>query len=684
MHSASALSPPLEFLKSLARYSHLLLIATMGSVLVILILPVPSGFLDFFLAINLVGTLAILLVAISVHHPMKITTFPTILLIATLFRLGLNISSTRLILTEASAGHIIQTFGEFATGGNLLVGILVFAILTLIQFIVIAKGAERIAEVAARFSLDAMPGKQMSIDADLRAGQITQAEARAQRESLHKESKLYGAMDGAMKFVKGDAIAGICITFINILGGLAAGVFQQGYSLSQSLSVYSKLTIGDGLVNQIPALLMAMTAGFIVTRVADEKNETSLGADIGLQVLSQPKALIGASVLAFLIGFIPGFPLILFTVISLALGGLGAAIIFNIRKKLSAPPMIDSFRLSDDPGGGIHESPFVLSVSEELHRVFRSDPRWQIFFGSIYPKLRQFMTQQMGVPFPELHYQIKTTLKGSFRYDLEIHGTPVEQGILHPSHCAILGDIGEAATTQAHTAHGTKLNFWKVEETKELVKKGLQPYQPEEMLLRHLARTLKRHAAEFLDLQEMRNLLNMAEAHYPDLVLEVVPKMMTIQKLTEVAKRLVEEGIPLKNLRGILQILASSQPETKDVVSLTEQVRVGLRRSITASFARDQKLIAWTLAGEIEDEIRASIQKEGGECYLALPPDRVENLLKSFSVMDPSHKVILTSIDIRRYIRKMIEVTHPDVHVLSYQELDPRVTIQSFGEITTA
>lgn len=681
------------------RFGNLVLVTTVACVLAMMMLPMPPTLLDFLLATNIVGAVTLLLVAISVTDSMKIATFPTLLLLATLFRLGLNISSTRLILTDGYAGKIIQTFGHFATGGSLLVGGIMFLILTIVQFVVIAKGSERVAEVAARFTLDALPGKQMSIDADLRAGMITQDEAKSLRDTLHRESKMYGAMDGAMKFVKGDAIAGIIITLINILGGLFSGVILRGLSMSGAGNIYSILTIGDGLVSQIPALLVSITAGFVVTRVTDEKSNQSLGSEMGTQLTSQPKALLVAGGLAFLIGWIPGFPTLLFTLVAAGLATISIYLTFNIKKMALAPEPVENYvitpesQIAEQLGNAV---PLVLEVGPELYQVFQNDPRWTRCFGTLYPKLKLYLSHQMGVVFPELKLSIHEGFSQTFRYRILIYEVPVDYGVLTPHHCSFLGeknqidslDIDPPENT-TETVHGTKVALWDVGKKEALSKQGVSLFGPEEMLLRHLARVLNKHAGDFIGIQETRNLLNRVELSYPELVREVVPKMMSIQKLTEIVKRLVEEEVPIKDFRLILQTLSCAQPENKDSVTLTEQVRIGLRRTITYRHLKEgNQLSTFTINPQIEDEIGKAIQKNGAECYLALPPDRLQIILQAFkdclwqNQIDPSQCVVLTNLEIRRYVRKIIEEEIPELAVLSFQELDPKVLIDQVGVVS--
>ncbi len=686
-------------LQKLSRHGNLILVAALAAVLAMMIVPLPPLFLDFLLAINIVGAVTLLTVALFITDSMKISSFPSLLLITTLFRLGLNIASTRMILSQGYAGEIILTFGNFAAGGNLVVGGILFLILTLIQFIVIAKGSERVAEVAARFTLDALPGKQMSIDADLRAGLLSQEEAKGQREALHRESKMYGAMDGAMKFVKGDAIAGLVIVVVNILAGMGTGVLQRGLSLTDALQTYSILTIGDGLVSQIPSLLVAMTAGFIVTRVADEKNEQSLGGEIATHLTSQPKALLMAASLAFLMGMIPGFPLFIFWMIAGLIAASAFYLMIQIKRKMSTPSplehyMVESSSLNQDSCG--MAVPLVLEVGPELYQVFKTDPRWTHHFGALYPKLKHYLSNQMGVVYPDLKLNVSPLLAHSFRYRIRIHEVPVDHGILTPHQCSLLGNsstlleqLSEKPDTTTETVHGTPVAHWNLDKKEALHREGAMVYGPEEMLLRHVARVIKKHSGDFIGIQEVRDALNRLEMNFPELVREVIPKMMSIQKLTEILKRLVEEGVPIKDLRLILQTLSCAQPETKDPVTLTEQVRIGLKRTITFMHVREgNRLNALTLSPEMEDEIRGGIQKNGSECYLALAPERVRLVTESVKQtlwergIHSSPCVLLTHLEIRRYLRKIIEDELPDLAVLSFQELDPKVVIDHIAAVS--
>lgn len=663
-------------------------------IMLMLILPLPAWLMDFLLSLNLVASLTLLLISISLSHPLKLASFPSLLLIATLYRLGLNVSSTRLILAQGYPGEIIQSFGNYASSGNLLVGLVVFIILILIQFIVIAKGSERVAEVSARFSLDALPGKQMSIDADLRSGLIHQNEARVLRKKLEQESKLYGSMDGAMKFVKGDAIAGIIIILINILGGLGTGVLQKGYSIGEALTYYSILTIGDGLVSQIPSIFIALSAGFLVTRVSEEDKDNSLGKEIGNQVFSNPKILFISAFFSFLLGSIPGFPFLFFFLLSITMSAMGLYSILKTKKDLVPSKNIKDHLLSNSIN--IEEElacirPFILELSPELFEAFDNDPRWSKAFNFYYPKLRQELSLQMGLLYPELKIRIKNKLNSKFSYRLLIYELTVFESELDPYHCFQALDEDELKLTpQLFTTDEEDENFDIIlNDRGQIIKKyKLKSFDqendilyPEEILLKKIAQTLKKHSAEFLSIQEVRDLLNHMEIKNPELVREVTPKMISIQKLTQILKKLVEEAISIRDLRLILQTLSSNQADSKTALELNEEIRQVLHRQITKMVMdTGRKINLIFLSDTLEEEIRQSIHQRGEEAYLAMRPERLEKINKTFVETFQKHQDIklniLTSSDIRRYVRKMIEKDLEQVHVLSYQDLTSTAIIR--------
>ncbi|MBU0505919.1 MAG: type III secretion system export apparatus subunit SctV [bacterium] len=683
----------------LARYGQISLVCLVVIVLALMIIPIHPYFLDILLMCNIVASLMLLMMALSIAHPMQLTTFPSLLLMATLFRLGLNISSTRLILSRGEAGEIIQTFGYFVTDGNFVVGIIIFLVLLLVQFIVVAKGAERVAEVAARFTLDALPGKQMSIDADLRAGLITSEEAGLKRSELIKESKLYGSMDGAMKFVKGDTIAGFVITFINIIGGLIIGVMQWDMELAVAAKRFSILTIGDGLVSQIPALLISLAAGFMVTRVADEKNDQSLGSEIGMQILVKPLTLLVVAFITFLIGWMPGLPFSLFFYAAMTLTVLAVVILWRKRTLVRSLASVATHHHEHDKNVQDlgYVLPLVVELSPKLYHDFLQDDRWRHCLNVLFPTVRMKLSQRMGVPFPELKLAINENIAAN-RYVIKIYDIPVDEGFLSAEHCVLKNEENMANKTTVistqdvmhdQTVHGTPIMLVHLGCQQELLEQGIAVIPPEEMFLKHVAKVMVKHSGDFIGVQEVRDIISTVEKYHPELVREVVPRLLTVQKLTDVIKRLVEEKIPVKDFRAILETLTVVAPEDKSTVDLTELIRMGLKRQITYQHTKGTgTLPCFCLDPEIENAVLKGVSKTGQDCFLTLSPKEVERINQAVQLsfkqhrVSPKQVVILTHSEVRRYVRKLLEAEIPDVVVLSFQELESSICIDQKDTIS--
>jgi type III secretion protein V len=565
-----------------------------------------------------------------------------VLLISTLFRLALAIATTRLILLNANAGHIIDTFGNLVAGGNLIVGLVVFLIITVVQFIVVAKGAERVAEVAARFTLDAMPGKQLSIDSDLRSGLIDKDDAKRRRKHLEIESQLYGALDGAMKFVKGDAIAGIVIIIVNLLGGLGIGVLQRDLSVGDAAVTYSILTIGDGLVSQIPALLSALAAGLVVTRTASEEGDRHLGAAISRQILAQPRVLLITGVIALFLAIVPGFPKLVFILLGLGLLAGGAVMhprgwrnLFN-RATSAEPQKPTDVERSDSQFTAA--APLVVEVSAASRAQFDG-----LRFERENRSLRESLHQELGIVFPLAQVRFSEALNED-QYVLRIFEVPTASGTLK---------VGEGSIDTAH-----------------------------------LGGMLRRNAAQFLGIQEVNALIANMAREYPDLVKEML-RVVTLQKVADVLRRLAEEGVSIRNLRDVFESLADAGQREKDVVLLTEYARIGLKRYLSNRHAdTDSALQALLLHPQLEDKIRQSIRVTGGSSHLALDPDLAARILTNLrtqraGLREKSSKppALLTSLDVRRYVRKLIEAEFFDVPVLSYHELAPEVTVRPVAQL---
>lgn len=686
-------------LLGLTKYADVLLAVVVVLILSLMILPVPPWLLDLLLATNLSISILLLVLSMYVPNVLAFSTFPSLLLVTTLFRLGLNITTTRLILLEAHAGDIIFTFGNFVVGGNFAVGVVIFLIITIVQFVVITKGAERVAEVAARFTLDAMPGKQMSVDADLRSGNIDQAEAKRRRHDLEKESQLHGAMDGAMKFVKGDAIAGLIITAINILAGVTIGVLQKGMEVPKALATYSILTIGDGLVSQIPALLISITAGMIVTRVGtSEEGPSTLGGDVFGQLLSQPKGLFiaGGFMLAF--GAIPGFPPIPF----LVLGTVVLVAGFGLSRKAKAKEPCDKRDLPAMAPAGQKAPPKRKDATDEfsitvpLLMDVAAASQGAVDAESMNDELmrvRQALYHDLGVPFPGIHLRFNEALTDG-RYRILLHEVPLAEGMFRAGHVLArekpetLKMLGVPFVEDKPFLPGLR-PLWVADDQVAALGKARVPFlKPTPVLTYHLSVILKRYAGDFVGLQETKYLLEQMEGQFPEVVREV-QRVLPVQKITEVLQRLVQEDVSIRNLRTILQALIEWGQKEKEAVLLTEYVRSSLRRYISYKFSRGQNILAaYLLEPDVEEKIRKAIRQTSAGSYLALEPASVKKLLQSVRKEvgnlweNTQRPVLLTSMDVRRYTRKLVEQEFYDLPVLSHQELTEEITIQPLGRIS--
>jgi type III secretion protein V len=597
-----------------------------------------------------------LLVALYVGEALKIAAFPTLLLITTLFRLALNVSSTRLILLQADAGEVIRAFGQFVVRGNYVVGGVVFLILTIIQFVVIAKGSERVAEVGARFTLDAMPGKQMAIDAELRSGSIDGNEARRRRRFLLRESQFYGAMDGAMKFVKGDVIASLIITIVNILGGLAIGVGQRDMEATAALKRYGLLTIGDGLVTQIPALVMATAAGILVTRVASEEAETPLGAELASQIFGQPQALRVGSFFVLGLAAIPGLPALPFLVIGVLLFLASRARTKSLRAeqdRAQPEPIQRRSGAQTQPRFVPMVVPWAVEVSKDLAPLLDDDQR-----GA---ELRR----------PGLRAALAAAREVLFR----------DRGVPLPAGRIVISD----SLPERHAV----LSLYEVPAVLIPLPKSIKDDALAQSLLLELLPTLERRAQDFLGLSETQGLLDELEQLAPASVRQVVPKPINLIQLTDILRRLVEECVSIRDLRAILEALSLVGAAEKDPLTLAEFVRAQLRRPITHSLTRGaRELSVLLLDSHIEESVRGAITRTPAGSFLALAPVATRDILTAVRrainnhAADASPVVLLTQPDIRRYVRKLLEPDLPDVRVISYAELLPEVAIKPLGRAT--
>ncbi|MDB5798399.1 MAG: EscV/YscV/HrcV family type secretion system export apparatus protein [Paucimonas sp.] len=687
-------------LQKIVNRNDLVLATLIVCIIFMMILPLPTWLIDALIAVNMCVSAILLMVAMYLPSPLAFSSFPSVLLVTTLFRLGLSIATTRLILLNGDAGHIVYTFGNFVVGGNLVVGLVVFLILTIVQFVVITKGAERVAEVGARFSLDAMPGKQMSIDADMRANAIDIDEARRRRRLVEKESQLYGSMDGAMKFVKGDAIAGLIVVAVNLLGGVLIGVMQRGMTAGEAVAVYSILTIGDGLIAQIPALFISICAGMIVTRVSDDDGGPSnVGSDIGAQLLSQPRAfLIGCAVM---LGFslIPGMPTGTFLVLSAVVGIVGY-VFLRAEKTVVDAKTGKSKTVSGITAGGTAEAPrakesdalqptvpLMVDVHASLEKVFSN-----AVLSEELSKVRRALYFDLGVMFPGIHLRFNDNLQPE-SYLILVSEIPVSQGRLRPGYL-LVRERPENLTALSVPFESDKRflpdvqTIWATEDlTPALQRSGIPFMDPMQVLSYHIAHVLKKYAAEFIGIQETRAILTETEAKFPELAKEV-QRVMPIHKIAEILQRLVGEEVSIRNLRAVMEALIEWGQKEKDSVLLTEYVRVALKRSVSHKHAGTQNMLpAYLLAPSVEDTVRGAIRQTSGGSYLALDPATSKRLVEKIKrtvgdlALATQKPVLLTSMDIRRYMRKMIEQELNDLAVLSYQELTPEVNIQPLARI---
>lgn len=611
----------------------------------LMIVPLPTWVLDILIATNLSAAVTIVLVVLYVPDAIGIATFPTLLLLTTLFRLALNVASTRLILLQANAGEVIKAFGSFVVRGNYVVGAVVFVVLTTIQFIVIAKGSERVAEVGARFALDAMPGKQMAIDAELRAGTIDGNEARRRRRALQRENQFYGAMDGAMKFVKGDVIASLVILVVNILGGLAIGVAMRGMPIAAALRRYGLLTIGDGLVTQIPALVLSTAAGVLVTRVASEETDTPLGEELARQLLSVPKAIQVAGVFVLLLAAVPGLPAPPFLALGLTLLAIGRARVRATtaeRQRAATEPAPGRSR-GDRP----HEPAFLpivvpwgLELSEDLGPLLELEP------GGVRgaaTDVRQKLFAGLGVPLPPPRLRVEESL-GERTVVLSLHEVPSRTLAVPP---------------------------------------GLDGPDAASWIGERVLETLRKRGADFLGLAEVQRLLDELEQFAPATVRNVVPKPLSLVVLTDVLRRLVDEHVSVRDLRGILEALSTVASTEKDALNLAEYVRSQMRRAITFRLTEGgAQLDVVLLDPSLEDTVRRAITRTAAGSFLALSPQAARDVLASVrrAMTEATSKtpstVILTQPDIRRFVRKLVEVDLPEVPVVSFAELLPEVSLK--------
>lgn len=673
-------------------------------IVLFLILPLPTQLMDVLIVFNISLSIVILLITMNISDALEFSIFPSLLLVTTLFRLGLNISSTRLILSNGGfAGTVIKAFGQLITRGNIVIGVIIFLIIVLMQFIVITKGAERVAEVAARFTLDAMPGKQMAIDADLSSGLINEQEARMRREKVQRQADFYGAMDGATKIVKGDAVMGLIITAINFVAGLIIGIVQGGGDFASVVQVYSIATIGDGLVSQLPALMISTATGMIVTRSV---SEGSLNSDVLQQFKAQPRAIMVAGIVLLFLAFMPQTPHVALFLVGMALLILGRRGLRNMEKeKEDALLQVAQAEDTAAPEKALSENDYYKDINN-VYSLLDVEPIEMEFGYSLIPLVdearggrlisrivifrRQF-AQDMGFVVPSVRLHDSATL-GTNQYIVKVKGEEVSRGEILVDYYLALepstpsGEIDGIETIEP--AYGIP-SRWILPENREMAEiYGYTVIDPLSVMLTHLSETIKKHVYELLDREETMRLVENLKKVAPQLVEETLPGIVSYAALEKILRNLLREGVPIKNLGTIVETAADAMGNTRDMDLVTEAVRAALARTITRRFCEHGQLRVVTLDAEMEKQIVASLTKNEQGVYLAMGADLMQQLVsqlgesvKKFTELSQT-PVVLTSPVIRVYLSRMLSQFYPGLYVLSFNEITSNIQIQALGNIT--
>lgn len=660
------------------------------AVALLIIIPLPSFLLDILLSFNIALALIILLISLYVREPLEFSIFPSLLLITTIFRIALNISSTRLILSKGYAGQVIEAFGNFVIGKDIIVGVIIFLIIFVVQFIVITRGAERVAEVAARFTLDAMPGKQMAIDADLNSGIISEAQARERRSKIQREADFYGAMDGASKFVKGDAIVSIIIAVINILGGIVTGMLMQDMSFTEVLNRYTILTVGDGLVSQVPALFISMGTGIIVTRAASESN---LSRDFISQISSQPIAMFIAGITMIALAFtgLPKVPLF-------SIGGLFIYLGYNVQnttklKKQQEETIVDKTR-SEEIRKPENVLPLLQVDPIELEFGYNLIPLADVNQGGDLldrvVMIRRQLALDLGIVVPMIRIRDNIQLNPN-QYVIKIKGIEVASGELMPDRYLAMnpGTVEHeiAGTPTIEPSFGLPAIWITAEQKEEAEMAGYTVVDPPSVMATHLTEVIRRHCYELLGRQEVQALLDNLKQTHPVLVEEVVPKLMTVGEVQKVLQNLLKENVPIRDLVTILETLADYTNLTRDPDVLTEYVRHALSRTITKRFISGDKASVITVDPAVEQLIMDSVKQTEQGTMISLDPNKIRAILTSLSgeirKLNGTNiqPIVVTSPIVRIYFKRLIEQSLPDLPVLSYNEIEPSVELQSVGTV---
>jgi flagellar biosynthesis protein FlhA len=678
---------------NLSKYGDVLVALAVIMVVAMLVIPVPAWLLDMLLAVNLTVSVAIVLVAIYNQEPLQFSVFPSLLLITTLFRLSLNVSSSRLILLNGEPGQVIKAFGEFVVQGNAVVGFVIFLILVVIQFVVITKGAERVSEVAARFTLDAMPGKQMAIDADLNAGLVTEQEARSRRRVIEQEADFYGAMDGASKFVKGDAIAGMVINVVNLLGGIAVGVFIQGRDAAGALSHFSLLTVGDGLVSQIPALLISTATGIVVTRAASDGN---LGQDLVGQLIRQPRVLFLTGGTMGALGLVPGLPGLPF----LTLGVLVLFLGWQMQRAAKAREVEEAQRTQAE---GQMAAASDERKPENVLGLLQVDPlEIELGYGLLgladqaqggdlmerVVMIRRQTALDMGLVLPYIRVRDNMGLKPN-QYVIKLKGIEVGQGELLPDHFLAMdpGTVMQPVPGMEtrEPAFGLPA-LWVASADRERAElAGYTVVDPPAVVATHLTELIRRHAHELLGRQEVKQLVDLVKESHPAVV-EELQRSFSLGEIQKVLQNLMREGLSIRDLVTIFETLAD-YGGNKDLELLTEYVRAGLSRSIARQLGLTEKVRVITVHPDLENQIAQAVDRQPGGTYLNLDPETIHRMLNSLTRLAGdmaalgSTPLVLTSPAIRPYFKRLTERSLPKLVVLSYNEVDPNLELEAVGMV---
>lgn len=682
---------PFSGFSKITKYSDIVVGLAIIMIVVMMIIPLPSVLLDLLLTLNITLALIIIMIAVYNVEPLQFSIFPSLLLITTLFRLALNVSSTRLILLDGYAGEVIMAFGNFVVGGNAIIGFIMFVILIIIQFMVITKGSERVAEVAARFTLDAMPGKQMSIDADLNSGAITDAEARHRRVKIQREADFYGAMDGASKFVKGDAIAAIIIIVINIVGGFIIGMVQRNLGVVQALQSYTLLTVGEGLVNQIPALLISTATGIVVTRAASDSN---LGHDLVAQIFTTPRVFFIVSGVLAMLSFVPGLPIIPF--LSLAL--IAFAIGYVLRRSMQHEAQSEINNLEEKENQEVRNPENIVSLLQidtmELEIGYSLIPMVDVSQGGDLldrvVMIRRQCALELGLIVPTIRIRDNIQLKPNI-YVIKLKGIEIAKGELLLDHYLAMnsGTVFEEVSgiETVEPAFGLPA-LWIQEANREQAElAGYTVVDPVSVLATHLTEVVKSHAFEILGRQEVQTLVESVKQNNATVVEELTPNLLSIGDIQKVLAKLLRERISIRDMVTIFETLADYAQLTKDTDILTEYVRHALARQISRQYAQNNILTCLTVDPQLENLIAGAVQRNENGSYVALEPTVLQTIISCLSKELPRitnigyQPIILTSPAVRTYFYKLVERSIPNLIVLSYAELESNVEVQSLGMV---